>query len=76
MVLLEAKIIGVQKSNILLSSNVFNATSQPIPFKSPIEMPNLILLFSSMIICTFVLNFEYPKLLKLNDTCSLELLKR
>jgi len=54
MVLLEAKMIGVQKSNILLSSNVFRITSHPIPFRSPMEIPNLIFLFSSMIIFIFV----------------------
>ena len=34
--------IGVQKSIILLSLKVFIMVSNPIPFKSPIEIPTLI----------------------------------
>ena len=34
--------IGVQKSIILISLKVFMIISNPIPFKSPIEIPNFI----------------------------------
>ena len=40
-VLVEAKITGVQKSRILLSAKVLRTTSPPIPFKSPIDIPTL-----------------------------------
>ena len=40
-ILIGAKIIGIKKSNILLSSNIFKIISIPIPFGSPIEIPSL-----------------------------------
>lgn len=42
MVLIDAKITGVQNSSILGSSNVFKMISVPIPFKSPTEIPTFI----------------------------------
>ena len=39
----EPNTIGVQKSIIRLSLKVFMIVSKPIPFKSPIEIPTLIL---------------------------------
>ena len=44
----EEKIIGVQKSIILLSSKVLIITSIPIPFKSPTVTPTLIFFLSFM----------------------------
>src|SRR5690606_41411791 len=41
----DAKIKGVQKSNILASSNVFKAISGPIPLRSPMEIPTIIFSF-------------------------------
>ena len=42
MVLMDAKITGVQNSSILESSNVLRIISVPIPFKSPTEIPTFI----------------------------------
>jgi hypothetical protein len=45
MVLVAANKTGVQNSNMRLSKNVFKMTSMPIPFKSPIDIPTIILDF-------------------------------
>ena len=38
----EAKITGVHNSNERLSSNVFNIISEPIPLRSPTDIPTFI----------------------------------
>ena len=46
MVLLEAKKTGVQLLNIRESRKVFKATSQPMPFRSPTEIPIFTVIFA------------------------------
>ena len=45
--------MGVQKSNILLSLNVLIIISIPIPLKSPIVMPNLFFFFHLFLIDSY-----------------------
>jgi len=57
------KLTGVQKIQTFFSSKVFRTTSQPIPFKSPIETPSFIFVYSSaMLLIRFMLKFTTAKL--------------